>query len=222
MSLASAMEAAVRAHVGVLQPALVVPDDVTVTTYEEAREVLGTNEQIAEQAGYGTPGEYPKGSPEWVARRSFMRQLQRAEKRRTGAPGESRSGASLVPRVVTVANVSRNRSNTPTTVRDVIRLMGMKGTTSLRFKCTVQVSADKRDRDIAVPIYVHPKLYRDVGWPMRGISPRSTDQWGLLAGRYAHAVLTAYGLAEGTAITGTGELFLFTIGREDGVLYDYS
>ncbi len=223
MSLGAAMRAAVMAHVGQLQSDLVVDDDVEITTYEEAREVLGTNEEIAEQAGYGASGQYRKGTPEYTRRRTFMRGLQRAEKRRTGEAGQSRPGTHLVPQLVTVANIRTNRRNTPTTASDVIRLMGMKGTTSSYFRATVTVSSDTRDRTIDTIVYTARSVYRSVGWPMRGRLPRSDDEWADLGALYVTAFAIAYGIGAGMDVDDSPEPILqFTIGRGEGIQCDYT
>lgn len=225
MTLASAMRSAVMAHVGVLQPSLVVDDDVEITTYEQAREVLGTTEEIAEQAGYGAPGQYRKGTPEYTRRRSFMRQLQRAEKRRTGGPGQSRSGANVAPQIVTVAKIRANRRNTPTGVSDVIRLMGMKGTTTSYVRAMTTVSSDTRSRTIEARVYTQQSVYRSVGWPMRGRVPRDDDAWADLGARYFQAFARAYGVGEMTVDDEPQPIFQFTIGRDDeteAIDYDYT
>lgn len=227
MSLARAMEAAVMAHVGVRQSALVTPEHITITTYEEAREVLGSNEEIAEQAGYGAPGQYRKGTTEWRRRESFMRQLQRGEQRRSGGTGESRSAANIAPRVVTVANIETNRINTPKGVADVIRLMGMRGTTTSFVKATFAYSSPKnprRDRQIEASVYTAQSVYRDVGWRMRGFRPQDEEAWDQLGQQYLEAWAIAYGMAGEVVAGGTANdpIFIFTIGGEEGVQYDYT
>lgn len=223
MSLARAMQSAVMAHVGVLQSALVVDDDVTITSYEEAREVLGSNEEIAEQAGYGATGQYRKGTPEYTRRRTFMRGLQRAEQRRTGGPGQSRSGAKQESQIVTVANIRAHRRNTPTTVQDVIRLMGMKGTTSSYVRATVTVSSDTRSRTIDTTVYTAQSVYRSVGWPMRGRQPRNDGEWAALGEQYVSAFARAYGIGAGMDVEGEPEpIFQFTIGRGEGIECEYT
>lgn len=225
MSVGTAIESAVRRHVGQLQPALVRDSDIEIETYEEVREVFGSNTEIAEAAGYGAPGQYPKGSPEWTRRRTFMRNLQRYEMGRTGGSGQRRTPSRMLPRLVTVAKVNESRRNTPTGVTDVIRLMGGQGTTSFRFKATVEISADRRDRDIELTVYTHREVYRQREWPMRGRVPRDDAEWSDLGHAYCDAFLTAYGLGGASVIDtpeGIEPIFLFTIGREDEVQYDFA
>lgn len=216
------MERAVRAHVGELQPALVTDSERTIDTYEESREVLGSNSEIAEAAGYGAPGQYPRGSPEWKARQTFMRRLQRYEQFRTGGGGQARNPRGAPPRIIIIARIEATRQNTPATLADVIRLMGMRGTTSLDFEARVKVSSDERWRKISAAVYTAQSVYRSVGWPMRGRSPDSGDEWLELGLMYGQAFLIAYGMPSAYLVDDGSPLFLFTIGREDGVIYDYT
>lgn len=223
MSLATTMEAAVRAKVGHVQDEL-VPD--ARPTYDTLRDLFGSNADIARAAGYGAPGQYKAGTPEYVRRRTFMRNLQRYEQTRTGGAGQRRTARKIEPRLASIARTEQRRRAVPLSVRDVVRLMGMRGTTTSFVLVKFAYSSPKnpaRKREIEVGVYTSQGVYRDVGWPMRGRAPRSAEGWEELGAMYLEGWAIAYGIP-GELVTGGVEgdpIFLFTIGREAGVTYDY-
>ena len=223
MSLGAAMEAAVRAKVGKV-PGALVPDEQP--TYETLRELFGSNADIARAAGYGAPGQYPKGSPEWKRRRTFLRNLERYEQRRKGGSGQSRAPVKLAPRLANIARTEQRRRSTPRSTRDVIRLMGMQGTTTSFVLVKFKYSSPKnpqRLREIEVKVYTSQSVYRDVQWPMRGKVPRSEEEWAELGSKYLEGWAIAYGMPGELVDDGVDDtpIFLFAIGREEGVDYDY-
>jgi hypothetical protein len=218
------MEAAVRSHVGQLQAPLVPPpeDAPAIYSYTELRDLLGGNSEIATAAGYGRPGQYRKGTPEWRRRQSFLRNLQRYQKAATGTPGEARIPTRKIgPRLRNISQAQRQRA-TPRTAGDVIRLMGMQGTTTTLISGWLRYSEDTRNRSIESRVFTSQANYRYVAWPMRGRVPRDSREWETLGRQYVEAWAIAYGAPGLRADPGSGDpVFQFIIGREEPIHYDF-
>lgn len=221
-ALGNAFEAAVRAHVGAR-----VPTREREPTWADVFEEFDSNEEIATAAGYGRPGQHPRGSPAWRRRRTFMRNLQRYRQGVTGGPGQRRTPRLLEGRLISIVRSRRRRREAPLNVRQVIRLMGRLGTTTwlvvARFRYSSPKNPDRGVRTIEVAVYTDPEVYEEVGWPMEGRDPRSERGWDALARMYLEGWAIAYGLPDELLADGLDSpQFEFSIGRGEGVQYDYT
>ena len=203
------------AHVGRPIGEAVPAADVT---WGDIFAVYDSNADIATAAGYGAPGQHRQGTQAWKDRRTFMRNVQRYRQESEGGPGQRRTPTRLEPRIRRLARRGTTRA---ATVRDVIRLMGMQGTTSDHLEVNFRYSP--RDRMITASVYTHQSVYRGVGWRMRGFLPRDADEWETLGERYLEAFMVAYGMPSEVAQLGTEGTpgISFTIGREEPIDYDY-
>ena len=147
-----------------------------------------------------------------------MRDLQRFRKRAEGGAGQSREPVRNEPRLV---SLGRRQTRRVATIRDVIRLMGMKGTTSDLVKVNFRYSA--RDREIQARVYTHQSVYREQGWNMRGWRPRTAEEWEQLGEQYLAAFMVAYGIPSEVAGSGVepNPIISFQIGREEPIDYEY-
>jgi hypothetical protein len=160
----------------------VVPEGLP--TFDELLARFGSTSALAEGAGYGRPGQFPRGSKRWRDRESFMRRLRRYRS------GENLPSADSRRLLEGLGNKVRRRQATPTSLDDVVDLVDEHGLT-FRGVVLVQISSDTTVRTFTSPgFWISPRIWAQEGCaePVRG------RHWPDAVGPLSNAMGRAYGV----------------------------